>query len=79
MIKFTIYRYLFISQFSGCSVCVQELMYMAYSMLQEATESSTESAVQIFFSVRKMFEMYSCVYPTYHEKSLIMFPQQSGE
>ncbi|KAK3093664.1 hypothetical protein FSP39_018645 [Pinctada imbricata] len=60
------------------SVCVQELMCMAYSMLQEATESSSETAIQIFYAVRKMFEMFCYVFPTYHKKSLDTFPQLSA-
>ena len=60
------------------SVCVQELMNVAYETLTEATESSEQCATQLFFAVRNMFELFCSVIPTFHRDSLLKFPQLSG-
>ncbi|XP_071164301.1 centromere/kinetochore protein zw10 homolog isoform X2 [Mytilus edulis] len=60
------------------SVCVQELMNVAYDTLTEATESSEQCAIQLFFAVRNMFELFCSVIPTFHRDSLLKFPQLSA-
>lgn len=57
------------------SSSIQMLMSMAYDTLHEATESSTQCAVQLFFAVRNMFELFFNVFPTYHRQSLETLPQ----
>ena len=61
-----------------CSACIQELLELAYSMLSEATSSSPQCAVQIFYAVRNIFELFCSVFPTYHADSLANFPQLTG-
>lgn len=68
----------FIFLFFIFSVCVQELMNVAYDTLTEATESSEQCAIQLFFAVRNMFELFCSVIPTFHRDSLLKFPQLSG-
>lgn len=53
-------------------------MTLAYETLEEATSSSQECAVQLFFAARNMFELFCSVYPTAHQKALSLFPQMSG-
>ncbi|XP_061173737.1 centromere/kinetochore protein zw10 homolog isoform X2 [Saccostrea echinata] len=60
------------------SVCTQQLMMLAYETLEEATQSSQECAVQLFFAVRNMFELFCSVYPTAHQKALALFPQMTA-
>ncbi|XP_074662640.1 centromere/kinetochore protein zw10 homolog [Tubulanus polymorphus] len=58
---------------------VQELMQLAYSTLHEACAGCTENcAIQLFYSVRNMFDMYCCVVPAFHKQSLETLPQQSA-
>ncbi|CAH1790755.1 unnamed protein product [Owenia fusiformis] len=57
------------------SQSVQKIMILAYETLQEASVSSPECAVQLFYSIRNMFELYCCVVPTYHKDSLVKLPQ----
>lgn len=60
------------------SACTQQLMTLAYETLEEATSSSQECAVQLFFAARNMFELFCSVYPTAHQKALSLFPQMSA-
>ncbi|KAK3591551.1 hypothetical protein CHS0354_041595 [Potamilus streckersoni] len=60
------------------STCVQQLMTMAYETLQEASESSPQCAVQMYYAIRNMFELFCCVFPTYHKQSLEKLPQLSA-
>lgn len=53
-------------------------MDMAYETLTEATQSSEPCAVQLFFAVRNMFELFCSVMPTFHRENLLKFPQHSG-
>ncbi|XP_014677255.1 PREDICTED: centromere/kinetochore protein zw10 homolog [Priapulus caudatus] len=55
------------------SVC--ELMTMANDVLREATRSSPQCAIQLFYSVRNMFEMYASVVPIHHRDNLVEVPQ----
>lgn len=71
-------KYLSVSNSSVCSACTQQLMTLAYETLEEATSSSQECAVQLFFAARNMFELFCSVYPTAHQKALTLFPQMSG-
>lgn len=57
------------------SASIQELMTLAYETLQEASESSSQCAIQLFCAVRNMFELYCSVFPTYHKHSLDTLPQ----
>lgn len=52
---------------------------MAYETLQEAGQSSTQCAIQLFCAVRSMFELFCSVFPTYHKQQLESLPQFSGE
>ena len=60
------------------SLCVQELLDLAYSTLSEAASSSPQCAVQMFYTVRNVFELFCSVVPTYHAHSLANFPQFTG-
>ena len=51
---------------------------MAYETLHEAAASSPQCAVQMFCSVRNMFELFCNVFPTYHKQSLETLPQFTG-
>jgi len=51
---------------------------MAYETLQEAAQSSTQCALQLFCAVRSMFELFCSVFPTYHKQKLDMLPQFTG-
>ena len=62
----------------SCSLSVQKLMVLAYEMLHEATTSSDACAVQLFYSVSNMFELFCCVVPTFHKASLTTIPQLAG-
>ncbi|KAL5009051.1 hypothetical protein ScPMuIL_014632 [Solemya velum] len=57
------------------SACVQQLMYLAYETLHEATDSSEQCAIQLFYAVRNLFELFCSVFPTYHRQSLASLPQ----
>ncbi|XP_064622438.1 centromere/kinetochore protein zw10 homolog [Lineus longissimus] len=57
------------------SVSVQSLVTLAYETLHEACTSSQQCAVQLFYTVRNMFELYSTVVPTFHRDSLTKLPQ----
>jgi hypothetical protein len=49
-----------------------------YETLTEATQSSEQCAVQLFFAVRNIFELFCSVIPTFHRENLLKFPQHSG-
>uniref|UniRef100_A0A3B5LXJ6 Centromere/kinetochore protein zw10 homolog n=1 Tax=Xiphophorus couchianus TaxID=32473 RepID=A0A3B5LXJ6_9TELE len=70
-------------QLSACSlrlpVCrisesVQQLMELAVNTLCEAVGSSTQCALQLFFTVRNIFQLFYDVVPTYHKENLLKFP-----
>ncbi|XP_068188144.1 centromere/kinetochore protein zw10 homolog [Antennarius striatus] len=70
-------------QLSAWSLClpacrisesVQQLMDLALSTLSEAVGSSTYCALQLFFTVRNIFQLFYDVVPTYHKENLLKFP-----
>ncbi|PFX30588.1 Centromere/kinetochore protein zw10-like [Stylophora pistillata] len=67
-----------LSKFTFClpscriSESTEKLMNLAYKTLIEATQSTPQCAIQLFYSVRNMFELYCNVVPTYHQKHLIL-------
>ncbi|XP_013879046.1 centromere/kinetochore protein zw10 homolog [Austrofundulus limnaeus] len=52
------------------SECVQQLMELAHNTLCEAVSSSPQCALQLFFTVRNIFQLFCDVVPTYHKESL---------
>lgn len=56
------------------SESVQQLMDLVLSTLSEAVDSSTQCALQLFFTVRNIFQLYNDVVPTYHRENLLKFP-----
>uniref|UniRef100_A0A7N5ZUB7 Centromere/kinetochore protein zw10 homolog n=1 Tax=Anabas testudineus TaxID=64144 RepID=A0A7N5ZUB7_ANATE len=70
-------------QLSAWSLClpacrisesVQQLMELALNTLCEAVGSSTQCALQLFFTVRNIFQLFHDVVPTYHKENLLKFP-----
>lgn len=57
------------------SESVKQLMELAYQTLLEATTSSDQCAVQLFYSVRNIFHLFHDVVPTYHKENLQKLPQ----
>ncbi|KAK3747313.1 hypothetical protein QZH41_016941 [Actinostola sp. cb2023] len=57
------------------SESTKKLMNLAYGTLLEATKSPSQSAIQLFYTVRNMFELFCNVVPTYHQESLATLPQ----
>ncbi|KAH9519532.1 Centromere/kinetochore protein zw10 [Bulinus truncatus] len=59
-----------------CSISknIDILVLLAYETMSEATNDS-ECAIQMFYSVRSMFEMFCHVVPTHHAQSLETVPQ----
>uniref|UniRef100_A0A7N4PI02 Centromere/kinetochore protein zw10 homolog n=1 Tax=Sarcophilus harrisii TaxID=9305 RepID=A0A7N4PI02_SARHA len=57
------------------SESVEKLMELAYQTLLEATTSSDQCAVQLFYSVRNIFHLFHDVVPTYHKENLQKLPQ----
>ncbi|XP_056140876.1 centromere/kinetochore protein zw10 homolog isoform X2 [Lampris incognitus] len=60
----------------GCRISesVQQLMELALNTLYEAVGSSTQCSVQLFFTVRNIFQLFYDVVPTYHKENLLKFP-----
>ncbi|KAM8897886.1 centromere/kinetochore protein zw10 homolog [Spinachia spinachia] len=56
------------------SESVQQLMELALGTLCEAVGSSTQCALQLFFTVRNIFQLFYDVVPTYHKENLLKFP-----
>nr|XP_058967958.1 centromere/kinetochore protein zw10 homolog [Pocillopora verrucosa] len=73
-----------LSKFTFClpscriSESTEKLMNLAYETLIEATQSTPQCAIQLFYSVRNMFELYCNVVPTYHQQHLSKLPQLSA-
>ncbi|NWW72055.1 ZW10 protein, partial [Climacteris rufus] len=57
------------------SSSVQQLMELAYHTLLEATASTDQCCVQLFYSVRNIFQLFYDVVPTYHKEKLQKLPQ----
>ncbi|XP_027737119.1 centromere/kinetochore protein zw10 homolog [Empidonax traillii] len=70
-----------LSQYTFClptcriSSSVEQLMELVYQTLLEATVSTDQCCVQLFYSVRRIFQLFYEVVPTYHKESLQKFPQ----
>ncbi|KAJ7380440.1 Centromere/kinetochore protein zw10 [Desmophyllum pertusum] len=60
------------------SESTEKLMNLAYETLIEASQSTPQCAIQLFYSVRNMFELYCNVVPTYHQEHLSTLPQLSA-
>lgn len=54
---------------------VQKLMELAYQTLSEAVVSTHQCAVQLFYTVRNIFQLFYDVVPTYHKENLLKLPQ----
>ena len=52
---------------------------MVYETLHKASSSSPQCVPQLFFSVRKIFELFCSVVPTYHKEALTTLPQVTGK
>ncbi|XP_017275323.1 centromere/kinetochore protein zw10 homolog [Kryptolebias marmoratus] len=52
------------------SESVQQLMELALNTLCEAVGSSAQCAMQLFFTVRNIFQLFYDVVPTYHKENL---------
>ena len=62
------------------STSAEKLMKLAYDTLDEACrQSNPQCAIQLFYTVRNMFELYCEVVPTFHKDSLLTLPQLSGK
>ncbi|NXX75195.1 ZW10 protein, partial [Urocolius indicus] len=57
------------------SSSVEKLMELAYQTLLEATASTDQCCIQLFYSVRNMFQLFCDVVPTYHKENLQKLPQ----
>ncbi|KFV13869.1 Centromere/kinetochore protein zw10, partial [Tauraco erythrolophus] len=57
------------------SSSVEKLMELAYQTLLEATASTDQCCVQLFYSVRNIFQLFYDVVPTYHKENLQKLPQ----
>ncbi|NXS52354.1 ZW10 protein, partial [Brachypteracias leptosomus] len=57
------------------SSSVEKLMELAYQTLLEATDSTDQCCIQLFYSVRNIFQLFYDVVPTYHKENLQKFPQ----
>ncbi|XP_036381635.1 centromere/kinetochore protein zw10 homolog isoform X2 [Megalops cyprinoides] len=57
------------------SESVQKLMELALHTLSQAVGSSEQCAIQLFFAVRNIFQLFYDVVPTYHKENLLKLPQ----
>ncbi|OXB75936.1 UNVERIFIED_CONTAM: hypothetical protein H355_012904 [Colinus virginianus] len=57
------------------SASVEKLMELAYQTLLEATASTDQCCIQLFYSVRNIFQLFYDVVPTYHKENLQKLPQ----
>ncbi|KAK6182146.1 hypothetical protein SNE40_009894 [Patella caerulea] len=57
------------------SESINAVMNLAYEILNEAVASKPQCAIQMFYAVRNIFELYCSVFPTYHRQSLETLPQ----
>ncbi|XP_070808733.1 centromere/kinetochore protein zw10 homolog [Pituophis catenifer annectens] len=54
---------------------VQRLMALAYQTLQEASGSTDQCCIQLFYLVRNIFHLFCDVVPMYHKENLQKLPQ----
>ncbi|XP_039743871.1 centromere/kinetochore protein zw10 homolog [Pteropus medius] len=71
----TLYQHSFSLPTCRVSESAKKLMELAYQTLLEATTSSDQCAVQLFYSVRNIFHLFHDVVPTYHKENLQKLPQ----
>ncbi|KFV92612.1 Centromere/kinetochore protein zw10, partial [Eurypyga helias] len=57
------------------SSSVEKLMELAYQTLSEATASTDQCCIQLFYAVRNIFQLFYDVVPTYHKENLQKLPQ----
>ncbi|MBN3302540.1 ZW10 protein, partial [Amia calva] len=57
------------------SESVQKLMDLALQTLSEAVSSTSQCAIQLFYTVRNIFQLFYDVVPTYHKENLQKLPQ----
>ncbi|KAM6295850.1 centromere/kinetochore protein zw10 homolog [Aegotheles albertisi] len=57
------------------SSSVEKLMELACRTLLEATASTDQCCIQLFYSVRNIFQLFYDVVPTYHQENLQKLPQ----
>ncbi|NXT22138.1 ZW10 protein, partial [Syrrhaptes paradoxus] len=57
------------------SSSVEKLVELAYQTLLEATASTDQCCIQLFYSVRNIFQLFYDVVPTYHKENLQKLPQ----
>uniref|UniRef100_A0A8C8S0S2 Centromere/kinetochore protein zw10 homolog n=1 Tax=Pelusios castaneus TaxID=367368 RepID=A0A8C8S0S2_9SAUR len=57
------------------SASVEKLMELAYQTLLEATTSTDQCCIQLFYSVRNIFHLFYDVVPIYHKENLQKLPQ----
>ncbi|NWX14342.1 ZW10 protein, partial [Aegotheles bennettii] len=57
------------------SSSVDKLMELACRTLLEATASTDQCCIQLFYSVRNIFQLFYDVVPTYHQENLQKLPQ----
>ena len=63
------------------SIAAQKLVKVGYSVLKEATEENdvpVQTAVQLFYCVRAMYEMFASIVPVYHRERLTAVPQMAA-
>ncbi|XP_046859570.1 centromere/kinetochore protein zw10 homolog isoform X2 [Xenia sp. Carnegie-2017] len=60
------------------SECIPEFLNLVYKTLSEATKTNKKGDVKLFYTARKMFEIYQVVVPTYYEEDLRDLPQISA-
>ncbi|XP_072044637.1 centromere/kinetochore protein zw10 homolog [Amphiura filiformis] len=67
-------------RFPYCAVSesVQQLSTLAYETLQDAVTDTPQCAIQLFFTVRNMFELFCDIVPTYHRDSIEKLAQVSA-
>ncbi|NXL86174.1 ZW10 protein, partial [Alectura lathami] len=68
-------RYTFSLPACRISSSVEQLMELAYQTLLEATASTDQCCIQLFYSVRNIFQLFYDVVPTYHKENLQKLPQ----
>uniref|UniRef100_A0A8C9WLX6 Zw10 kinetochore protein n=1 Tax=Scleropages formosus TaxID=113540 RepID=A0A8C9WLX6_SCLFO len=56
------------------SESVQQLMELTLATLSETVGSSSQCAIQLFYTVRNIFQLFYDVVPTYHKENLLKFP-----
>ncbi|GAB1600910.1 centromere/kinetochore protein zw10 homolog [Argonauta hians] len=57
------------------SESIVKLMTLSYETLTEASSSSPQCAIKMFYAVRNIFELFCCVFPIYHKQRLTTLPQ----